>query len=804
MRPLVPVLLSFAAGIIAAKYIFLSYQLIFVLLALSLLPAISLFLVRQRFNALVITVPFFMLGALFITPHLNPELPSNHIKNIIREIPFENSIGTGIEGFVTGSPEAGSKRTRICIEARRINYNGQWKDVEGKVLLSIYGNTDAGRGDYIGALANLREPRNFGNRGEFDYKGRLNLQGIFATGSVKNERLIYTIKKAEPDFMGRIDGVRDSISAFIDNSDIENKGALKALIIAEEGGIGKGLRETFKRTGTWHIISISGLHVGIVAVFSYTIFLFLLKRSEYLALRYNIKKLSTILSLAPVVFYGLLAGFPVPTQRAVIMVAAFVIAFAMNRGKDFYNTLAFAALIILLLYPYSIWDVSFQLTFAAMFSIVYIESRLKNLIKQKKEDGRPEKNHIKKLFLKRVLPTLLVTIAAGIGISPIVAYHFNQISLMGLAANLIAIPLTGVIVPLLFISVLLIPLWAWLASSVLFLADMLFRLLAYIISIFSALPYAAKWVPSPAIIEIILFYAIVICLLNFRKNRIYAYSTPVIAAGFVLNWGYFNFSGMNKNGLKVTFLSVGQGESEFIEFPDGKTMLIDGGGIFNSDYDIGEKVIAPFLWSARIDRVDYMVLTHAQLDHMGGLKFIAENFDVGEFWWNGEGGLDDLGGAISGKVKTRILDSSTQAIKIGGADVRVINPPHYERLRDENNNSLVLKVAYGDKSFLFTGDIGKEAESSLLYKNISSSVLKAPHHGSRYSSDMEFLQKVRPSVVVVSAGFRNIFNFPHKETLERYRSIGAKVFRTDEHGAVTIETDGKNLRVEPYLTAEAL
>ncbi len=327
-----------------------------------------------------------------------------------------------------------------------------------------------------------------------------------------------------------------------------------------------------------------------------------------------------------------------------------------------------------------------------------------------------------------------------------------------------------------------------------------------VVKFFAGLPYSALWVSKPTIFEMVLFYLLIIFAVNIKRARVYRFLAALIILALIVDAGYWALRARWSKELKVTFLSVGQGESSVVELPGGKVMLIDGGGLYGTDFDTGERLVAPFLRHEKIDTVDYMVLSHAQRDHMAGLKFIAENFRIGEFWWNGDGELGELEDSLErAGAAIRVLSRGAGDININGVRAEVLNPSGGSTAGgatpfDQNNNCLVLKLTYGTKSFLFTGDIGFPAEEELAKENIRAAVLKAPHHGSRYSSSVEFLNRVHPSIVVASAGRGNVFGFPHADALERYAAIKAKVYRTDRDGAVTVATDGANLNASTYLT----
>ncbi|MBI5468684.1 MAG: DNA internalization-related competence protein ComEC/Rec2 [Deltaproteobacteria bacterium] len=805
MHPLVPLLAAFISGAVFSGLTGIGRGAVLFLTICTLLPVVVFSIKKRPFNRALAVPPFFFIGALFVIPYLRPEFPADHIVNFVRggaagDQGSEARLQTTVEGTVTKEAEFTGERTRLGVEARRILFEGVWRETTGTVLLTVNGGAPFGAGDYIRFTGSLKEPYNYGNPGEFDYRMYLQLKSVFVTGFVKKPGLAERLEAGNGGLIGR---ERQRIRELVDSSGARNKAFLKALIISDTAGIDPSEREAFNSTGVAHILSISGLHVGVVALFAYSAALFLLKRSERLMLAVDVKKAALAFSLIPVFFYGMIAGFPVSTVRSVIMVGAFIAALFLNRGRDFLNTLALAALIILLVSPHSVWDLSFQLSFAAVFFIIYMTPRLDRLLDTgKKEGGGLRKSGlracIERVLTRRVKPAFLVTLAAGAGTAPILAYNFHRVSLVGLGANLAAVPLTGAVVPLLLISSAVSAFSPGLASVFLILADLAFTLLLISVKAFASLPYASAWVTTPTALEMVLYYALLFFAVNFKKDRRMKYAALFVIALLAADRGYYAYSKKSPE-LRVTFISVGQGDSELIETPEGATMLIDGGGVWGG-FDIGEKVLAPFLWSRKIKEIDYLVLSHAQRDHMDGLKFIAGNFSVGEFWWNGYGDLGELGRILRKKgIPMRTVDGAFATRVVGGVTVETLHPSGREPF-DSNNMCLVLRIGYGKTRFLFTGDIGEDAEGELVKKDIRAEVLKAPHHGSRYSSSEGFLKAVSPSVVVVSAGRYNVFRFPHAQTLERYRAAGAKVLRTDTDGAVTVRTDGERLVEEAYLT----
>jgi competence protein ComEC len=312
-----------------------------------------------------------------------------------------------------------------------------------------------------------------------------------------------------------------------------------------------------------------------------------------------------------------------------------------------------------------------------------------------------------------------------------------------------------------------------------------------------------------------LAYAALLLLPYSPRHRIARWGSigGAVMVSIWLAWPWLFPAGCGQ--LLVTFLDVGHGDASFIRFPHGTTMLIDSGGSYRDDIDIGARVVAPFLRHTRVRRLDYLVATHPQSDHAKGFGAILRDFRVGQFWDNGAplrsewyGALRDV--AVQRGIYQDVVVKGYTASVIDGVHLELLHPsatfqPPTKRRGDradvgENNRSLVLKLTYGAISFLFTGDIEQEAESVLLQisGDLHATVLKVPHHGSRSSSTDTFVRAVDPRVAVFSVQRDSRFGHPHPTVVERYRTLGARIFRTDEHGAITVRTDGRSVWIEPY------
>jgi competence protein ComEC len=257
--------------------------------------------------------------------------------------------------------------------------------------------------------------------------------------------------------------------------------------------------------------------------------------------------------------------------------------------------------------------------------------------------------------------------------------------------------------------------------------------------------------------------------------------------------------------LRVTFLDVGQGDAAVVELPGSLVMVIDGGGFASEDFDSGAALLAPFLWGRKIGRVDTLVLSHPQLDHYGGLAYLVEHFSPRELWFNGDTAKSErfarLQHALTRHgVRPRVLCREMPPIMRDEVRIQILHPPCQRAGLTLNNASLVLRLSHGSIDVLFTGDIESEGETLLLStrRDLASEIVKVPHHGSRTSSSPAFVQSTAPRVAIASLGFQNRFRFPAPEVIRRYEQHGSRVLRTDEQGAITIVSDGRDYRVSPF------
>jgi competence protein ComEC len=370
----------------------------------------------------------------------------------------------------------------------------------------------------------------------------------------------------------------------------------------------------------------------------------------------------------------------------------------------------------------------------------------------------------------------------------------------------------------------------------------------------ASLPWSSVFVSTPTLLEIAAFYLLLISagfwldqlkdseikIKKMNARFLYKVIPVLLILFFTVDGTWVYLKGLQKGKLSLTAVDVGQGSAILVRLPGGQRMLVDGGGFFDDSFDVGKYVLAPFLWHERISRIDIVVLTHPHPDHLQGLLFILENFHVGEVWTNGDRSESPLYDSFLQIIRDRgivmrAMSDMTPEMYVSGISVRILNPrvsstiyrttpPSLTQANSEmgeigtlsippvpvkkssgvsdevNERSLVMKLSFGRRTFLLPGDITEISETYLLSPafNLRSDVLFVPHHGGSHSSTFPFLEKVRPQMAVISCGFENVFRFPHPETLKRFELLGTRVYRTDRDGAVTIVTNGNDLRISVF------
>jgi competence protein ComEC len=808
LRPLIPVLFSLIGGILFGHrviphdlYPFLWFSILFILLLiLSLLVPSSC-----RFISFLLL--FFLAGVrMDLDRHYRSEL-----MNLAQERPHVLLEATVLEPATILEDMA-----RFVVRVDRLTY--QKKKIEGgeKILVTVYGYPrEFSVGEKLLFHAGLRPFLNFNNPGSYDYRLAMDVRGLSCAASVSDGRRIVPMGRGHLGFiLEKLEKVRTSVRRFFaENLSPQNKAIFGALVLGERQSITREMRETFSISGLSHVLAVSGLHIALVAWLCYTLLKRLLSFSSTLILRVDIRRVSALITCLPVIAYTALTGFQVSAERAMIMGLAFLFSLVIGREREIWSTLALAALLVLVLDPHSIFSVSAQLSFLAVAGIVWLAPGIYAKLALRTEEQVVKSRALNRFYLY-VAGLVAATVSATVFLLPVISLYFHRIPLIAIPANLALVPILGLFVLCLGLS----------ASLILFVSPPISRLLLQIgawvldrvmetLQFWTHFDWAAFWGVTPRFFEILLFYALLFSLFYSRR---FVWAKVGLVAMLCLTGldaaYWFHRSYYNPN-LRVTYLDVGQGNAALVEFPGRDRMLIDGGGSPGDDFDVGEMVVAPFLFYSRIRRVDYIVLTHPDTDHMEGLRFIASRFGPKEFWYNGERrdvpGFHELMRIVKEKgIKVLTPQDLREGREIGGAHVTVIHPPGaedakpWEKALKSNDRSLVLRICDKGRAFLFPGDLESTGEEVVLLRGrarLKSDVLLVPHHGSRGSSTKAFLENVAPSICIVSSRASNPFGFPHPETLRRLQEAGCKIMRTDQLGAIEVTAGSKELHVKSFV-----
>ena len=678
----------------------------------------------------------------------------------------------------------GEVRVRLVLEAESwYPDEGEPGPLSGRVWVNLRGfRLAAGAGDRIWLHTRLRRPQPARNPGAFDFRRFLELKGVHASASAYRfeqlrrveelpaawwrERLVLPLRRL----------MRGALEA---NLSGPPAGLVRGMLLGEKHRIPAEVADRFRHTGLAHALVISGLHVGLVALFFYT--LFRVARAPPRA-----ACLATALVL---LLYALVTDLQAPVVRASIMAGVVLVGRAIDRRGEVYNSLGLAAILILCLWPASLLTLSFQLSFGATLAIVALHGPLMSLWPRAWRDED-------RALGKWVLSPLCVTAAAQLGTGPLIAWHFQQFAPVSLAANLVVVPLLGAAVSLGLLAALTGPWWP-LAGALFNGANYLtLNALMGAVDAFAALPFASLTTPKPSALTLVLA-AWTAGLLAWGLRRPRGRALLLIT---LLAWGNLQVwrLTLRDRELEVVFLDVGQGDAAFLRFPNGRTMVVDG-GLRSQRSDLGERVVVPFLKHRGVSRVDAVVASHPHSDHIGGLVHLLEQVEVGHFLDSGQAYDSWTARRLRRLIEERgvayhRVAAGDSLAGLGGVGAVVLHPragfvdagggsPH-----GLNDGSVVVRFDYGETRVLFTGDVEESSEPALLGwgGGLRSGVLKAAHHGSRTSSGPAFVEAVDPSVCVVSVGAYNRFGHPAPEVMSRFREAGARVYRTDECGAVVV------------------
>lgn len=697
---------------------------------------------------------------------------------------YEEKEYTVIGKIISNKKE---KEYKNCYKIKVLKVQNLSKNVKNTYLnLFVDKKINLEYGDIIKCKGIFQKGEKARNYGGFNYNSYLKTQKIYG---IFNSKKVEKISK-DIDIFSIANNISNKIEEKIDLLLNETEANLcKGLILGKTQEIEESIKENFRIVNISHILAISGLHV------TYIVMLITIISQRIIG-----KKYGTVFVIVVLIFYMFLVGFTPSIVRACIMGILVNLAFLVHRKNNFWNSLALSLVLILINNPYSILNIGLQLSYLATIGIVSFSRKIRKKIdnfKFIKNNLVIRKNNKIQTLVNKIKDNLSVMFSAQILILPIMIYNFNIIGTYFIISNLLVSVIIGTTI---FLSILLV------TSSFIFfpiskilshILTILLQLLI-IISNISKLPFSKIYIPTPSILSIILYY-VMIYVLNFldnvyskesdsyyrirnliaifkyriRKNRLRV--KKLIIATFVL---MIIMNILPKN-LKVHFIDVGQGDSTFIVTLHNKTILIDGGGSLNKNFDVGEKTLVPYILDRGYTKIDYIFVSHFDSDHVGGILSILEELKVGKIiigkqFENSENYEKMIKIARKKKIEIIQVDKENDIV-IDEVKFNIIWPDKENIIKENslNNNSLVMKMIYKNFSMLFTGDIEEIAERKIIdtYKDnsdiLKSDVLKTAHHGSKTSSINEFLKLVKPQIALIGVGKTNTFGHPNIEVLER-------------------------------------
>jgi competence protein ComEC len=785
--------------------------------------------------------------------------PANLAGSLIESGRLDGSVALRWRGRLRSDPLDLPWGIRYELNLEEVETPSGDAPVAGGLRLTYYrpelrgaeGPPAARAGDRVEVFARAIPVHNFGDPGSFDYRGYLERQNIQLQATLRNAALLTVVDHPRLTVSERFARLRGRLLRSLDElfASRPDEGALaRAMLLGDRSFVEHDRVVDYQKTGVYHVLVLAGLHVGALAAF----FLWAGRR-----LRIGLFPRIGLTLLALAAYAAIVEDRP-PILRAVLMAAVYLCAQLLYRRMDLLNVAALAALTILLSRPSEIFDPSFLLSFTAVAAIgaiavpcmaLWIDPRRRAL--RHLSDVTRDPSHAPRQIQFRIemrtaaswlsarLPRfaaphasallvspvrtfiyfadlVLISVVLQLGMLPLLAHYFHRVALTGPAANILAVLLTGVAVPLGFLTLAASLVSHAVAAVLAKILGVVLALLNASVGWFASRHISSYRVPGPPLALMAAFAGLAILLavamrLRWRAWKLSTAAVAVLATTALV--ATYPFPPSYADGkLEFTVLDVGQGDSLFLSFPRGRTMLVDAGGALpnfhqggmRSGIDMGEDVVSPYLWSRGMKRIDVVALTHAHEDHLGGMPAVLENFRVGELW---------VGRDVDSGAYRRVLAVARargvavrhmmqgDAFTEDGIAGDVLWPDDLSEGRAaKNDDSLVLRVKDGAQSILLAGDIERPSERKMLSEDqaVGVNFLKVAHHGSKTSTTDAFLAAAHPAFGAISVGRDNSFGHPSPEVVDRLEAAGVRVYRTDRDGAITAITDGTNIRVSTF------
>ncbi len=787
-RPLLAITICFALGVLFNSLLAVESGIVLAAVLVACCLALACYVLHRREGVVVIWLLFLFLGWFWAgvgekTAGQGPEQYAGHYVTL--------------EGTVDSEPQYGSGgEDAVYILAARAVYLGERRvETTGLVQVKVKGGGPVfSYGEQLRADGFVYRPREPGNFGAFNYRDYLERRGIHCLMTVMGPEHIRIVASegGRVSLMGLALESKSTLWQVADATlDPRQSAVLGGMLFGSRDRIDRATNDIFAETGVAHVLCVSGLHVG-----------FVLAGVFLVAAAFGLPRRAYLLILVPVLtFYAVMTGLGPAVFRASVMAVLVLAAALLGRERDWPTALALAAGLLLLINPLYIHELGFQLSFAATWGILYLGPLLGEFFR------------IRFSLPHWMAIPLQVTMAAQLATMPLLVYHFNLISFIAPLANLLLVPLVGVIMLAGFTGcvagLIFLPAAELINASTGALID-LFLALA---GLLNGIPGGAAYVATPPWLAVPLWYLGLVLVVETVRGRIKLPGInrlgkigPMVAGVLlmlVLIWPWSGTGGR----MQVHFLDVGQGDSILVRFPGGKAMLVDTGGRPGEPDEVrmtGDAVVVPYLHNLGINRLNALVITHPHEDHAGGVPAVLEKLKVDALVITDAPGYDDII-ALAESFRVPVYRTGTgQTLQLDEmVDVLVLAPGRGDAVTglSSNDASLVLRLDYRDSSFLLTGDIEEQAQQLLLASGaeLQSDVFKVPHHGSRFY-EPRFFNEVAPDFAVIQVGENNRFSHPAAVTIETLMSTDTMVLRTDRHGAVLITTQGESFKVQTAKT----
>jgi len=638
-----------------------------------------------------------------------------------------------------------------------------------KILINIKMSQDIPSikyGDSLYIEGEFKQPEEARNYKGYNYKQYLKTKKIIGTVELEKAKIL---KSSNGSFIHNIQKyIKDTINGTLTD---EEGNLLLAILLGDKDKLSEDIQESFKTSNLSHMLAVSGAHVSyIILGLTYVL------QNSIIG-----KKNGKIVCIIFLLVFMAITNFTPSVTRACIMAVLTLFSGIIYRKSDVYTNISVAALITLIFNPYNLLDLGFQLSYGGTIGIIIFIKRI-----QEKKSNSKVINYIKQMAL--------VSIYANIIIIPIMMYHFNTVSFTFIISNIMASPILGIIVITGFLFIITSITVKPLTSLIAIFIKPILSILIKISQICSKLPFSNILVVTPYMFNVISYYAIILYCIKSKKNNKCKIIICLLIVLILINFIIYIFP----QKLRIFFIDVGQGDSTLIITPDKKTVLIDGGG--SDSFDVGEKVLLPYLLDRRILKVDYVLISHFDTDHCGGILTIMEKVKVKNIIISEQAEHSENYERFKKLMihkKIRLIEvKKGDKIKIGRySEFKILFPT--SRLLSENplnNNSIVAQFNYNNFKMLFTGDIEKLAEQQILKAEkaeIRADILKVAHHGSKTSSIPEFIKAVKPKIALIGVGKNNTFGHPNQQTIKNLENIKCRIYRTDLQGEIIIKIDQK-------------